>query len=133
MSPLKANGTARNRAADRDGAVLVEARRRKERTYPELSGEGGRARLVVLEAEAGGRWSTETAQFLSLLANARAQSEPSILRGRTAAVWNRIGVQCSLAVPPVLLFLTVIPRRADSFRAGGVAGRQVLLVRIVSV
>ena len=24
---------------DHDGAVLVEARRRKERTYPELSGE----------------------------------------------------------------------------------------------
>ena len=89
VSPLKADGTARNRAADRDGAVLVEARRRKERTYPELSGEGGRARLVVLAAEVGGRWSTETAQFLSSLANARAQSEPTILRGRTAAAWNR--------------------------------------------
>ena len=40
-----------------------KARLRKERTHPELAGEGGRARLVVL-AEVGGRWSGETAQFL---------------------------------------------------------------------
>ena len=37
-----------------------KARLRKERTHPELAGEGGRARLVVL-AEVGGRWSGETA------------------------------------------------------------------------
>ena len=37
--------------------MLQEARRRKERTYPELNGAGGRARLVVLAAEVGGRWS----------------------------------------------------------------------------
>ena len=30
------------------GAALKEARRRKERTCPELAGDGGRARLVVL-------------------------------------------------------------------------------------
>ena len=46
VSPLRRDGSARARAADHDGAVLVEARRRKERTYPELSGEGGRARLA---------------------------------------------------------------------------------------
>ena len=38
VSPLKADGTARNRAADRDGAVLVEARRRKQRTCPRTLG-----------------------------------------------------------------------------------------------
>ena len=54
VSPLRRDGSARFRAAD--GAVLMEARRRKERTNPELSGEGGRARLVVLVAEVGGRW-----------------------------------------------------------------------------
>ena len=37
----------------------MEARRRKERTCPELSGEGGRARLVV--------FSEETAKFLAAL------------------------------------------------------------------
>ena len=56
---------------------------------PELSGEGGRARLVVLAAEVGGRWSTETAQFLSSLANAVPSRKPSIFQGRTAAAWNR--------------------------------------------
>ena len=43
-----------------NGAALVDARRRKERSYPELSGEGGRARLVVLAAEVGGRWDEGT-------------------------------------------------------------------------
>ena len=56
VSPLRHDGSAKPRAADHDGAALEDARRRKERTYPELSGDGGRARLVVLaaEVEAGG-------------------------------------------------------------------------------
>ena len=43
----------------------TQARRRKERTYLELPGEGSRARLVLLAAEVGGQWSDETAEFLS--------------------------------------------------------------------
>ena len=35
-SPLHCDGTPTPRAADSDGAALVRARRRKERTYPEL-------------------------------------------------------------------------------------------------
>ena len=64
-------------------------RRRKETTYPELSGEGGRARLVVLAAEVGGRWNSETAQFLTALARARAQQVPLVLQGRAEAAWVR--------------------------------------------
>ena len=45
VSPLRWDGTTR--AANFDGAALEVARRRKGTTYPELSGEGGRARLVV--------------------------------------------------------------------------------------
>ena len=37
------DGTARAGSATRPSAALVVARRRKERTYPELAGEGGRA------------------------------------------------------------------------------------------
>ena len=37
-----------------DGAALLRARRRKEHTYPELSGANGRARLVVLACEVAG-------------------------------------------------------------------------------
>ena len=89
VSPLHRDGSARRRAADVDGAALEAARRRKERTYPELAGDGGRARLVVLAAEVGGRWSTETAQFLSALAKARALSVPQVLQGRVEAAWIR--------------------------------------------
>ena len=47
VSALRGDGTARAGSATRPGAALVVARRPKERTYPELAGEGGRARLVV--------------------------------------------------------------------------------------
>ena len=60
-----------------------------EGTNPELSGEGGRARLVVLAAEVGGRWSAETAQFLTALAKVRAQEVPLVLQGRAESAWVR--------------------------------------------
>ena len=53
--PLHSDGTPRRGTADTNGKALEMARRRKERTFPELAGEGGRARLVVLGAEVGGR------------------------------------------------------------------------------
>ena len=89
VSPLRRDGTARPRVANHNSAALDVARRRKEATYPELSGEGGRARLVVLAAEVGGRWNTETAQLLTALANARAQEVPLLLQGRAEAAWVR--------------------------------------------
>ena len=81
-SPLRRDGSARTRPADHNGVALDEARRRKERTHPELSGDGGRARLVVLAAEVGGRWSIETANFLVSLAKAKALASPFVLQGR---------------------------------------------------
>ena len=66
VSPLRRDGTPHARCAGEDGAALRKARRRKERAYPELSGEHGRARLVVL-ASVGGRWSVETQSFLRQL------------------------------------------------------------------
>ena len=82
VSPLRRDGSPRPRAADNNGAALDDARRRKERTYPELSGDGGRARLVVLTDEVGGRWSVETANFLVNLAKAKALDSPFVLQGR---------------------------------------------------
>ena len=52
---LSANGEARPRAADEDGAVLEQAREDKETTYPELAASR-LCRLVVLAIETGGRW-----------------------------------------------------------------------------
>ena len=89
VSPLRRDGSARPRAADHGGAALEEARCRKERTYPELSGDGGGARLVVLAAEVGGRWSVETAQFLVSLAKAKAVAAPGVLRGRVQQAYIR--------------------------------------------
>ena len=48
---------------------------RSARTQNSLE-KGGRARLVVLAAEVGGRWSEEPATFLAALAKARAESSP---------------------------------------------------------
>ena len=54
VSPLHSNGSEWRGAGDRDGVVLEAARRRKERTYPELvHRRHNRARLVVLAAEVG--------------------------------------------------------------------------------
>ena len=100
VSPLHGDGSARRNAATTSGVALRDARRAKERTYPELTGEGGRARLVVLAAEVGGRWSEETALFLGALAKARAQESPQLLQGRVSAAyirrWSAL-LACSLA------------------------------------
>ena len=89
VSPLRRDVSARPRAADHNGAALEEARRRKERTYPELSGDGSRARLVVLAAEVGGRWSIETANFLVSLAKAKALASPFVLHCRVQQAYIR--------------------------------------------
>ena len=76
VSSLSRDGLPHPRCVREDGAALAPARTRKERTYPELTGQFGRARLVVLAGEVGGRWSDETQAFLRQLAKARARSEP---------------------------------------------------------
>ena len=57
--------------------------------FPELSGDGGRARLVVLAAEVGGRWSIETANFLVSLAKAKALASPLVLQGKVQQAYIR--------------------------------------------
>ena len=64
-----------------DGAILVA-----ERTHPELANPRGRARLVVLAGEVGGR-SEETREFLTLLAKAQERCDPTILRKKAEQVW----------------------------------------------
>ena len=71
VSPL----TAAARPRGRPGAALAAARRAKERAYPELT-RATRCRLVVLGLEVGGRWSSEAATFVRLLARAKARSYP---------------------------------------------------------
>ena len=67
VSPLHCDGTPTPGAADSNGAALIRARRRKERTYPELVHPRARARLVVIAGEVAGRWFDETRRFIGCL------------------------------------------------------------------
>ena len=82
VSPLRADGEPHRRCPEEDGAALAFARRHKERTQLELAGGRGRARLVVIAAETGGRFSEETQTLLRLLAEAETRSTPQPLRVR---------------------------------------------------
>ena len=91
-----------------DGASLETARRRKERRYPVLSGQFGRARLVVLACEVGCRWSDETRDFLRHLAKAKVRGEPFPVQRRAEAAWIlrwRVLMACSAAKAFALSFL----------------------------
>ena len=81
VSALHCDGSATVGARDNDGAALVRARRRKERTYPELVVRRARARLVVLAGEVAGRWSEETRVFIRLLARAHTRNETTLMGG----------------------------------------------------
>ena len=89
VSAVRGDGQPGPLCARVDGAALARARRRKEITYPELSGANGRARLVVLACEVGGRWSEESMSFLSQLAKAKVRHEPPAIRASARHAWLR--------------------------------------------
>ena len=82
VSPLRGDGSPHWGASERDSVVLVAARRRKERTCPELTASKRRTRLVVLAMEVGGRWSLEALTFTSFWARVRERHEPNLMRKR---------------------------------------------------
>ena len=112
VSPLHRDGTARRGAAFCGEKVLREARRRKERTYPELSGAGGRARLVVLAATLGARWSQKTAQFLRGLAHFKSEGTPELLRERVKLAWLRRWQNLLACSGAKALALSLLERRS---------------------
>jgi hypothetical protein len=83
VSPLTSSSQPRRRQGVFTGAALAQARRSKERTYPELV-NAQRCRLIVLAIEIGGGFSSVAATFLRLLARARARDAPATLQ-QTAA------------------------------------------------
>ena len=89
VSTLHGDGTHRRMADVEDGVALKEARRSKETTYPELCRGDGRARLVVIAGEVGGRWSQETKDFLWCLACEKSKSSPRLLQGSVRVGWYR--------------------------------------------
>ena len=127
VSPLHRDATARRRAADHNGVALEHARHRKTATYPELTGEMGRARLVVLDAEVGGRFSSETAAFVNALAKAKSESAPQLLRGRVrrslqTTLGGDTGVQCSPVLRHVPLGEEALLRNRDTPTVGARGG-----------
>ena len=88
VSALHCDGSPHQGAENIDGVVLERARRRKERTHPELVGPRRKARLVVLGIEVGCRMSAETRSFLSQLAKARARQEIPLMRKRAEQAWR---------------------------------------------
>ena len=87
VSPVRGDGRPGPQCARVDGAALVRARRRNETTGPELSGANGRARLVVLACEFGGRWSGECQNFLGQLGRRRSGMNP--IRAFARHAWLR--------------------------------------------
>ena len=104
VSPLTRSGEPRSRGGTFAGAALKDARRTKERTYPELL-RNRRCRLVVLGIEVGGRWSNEASSFIRMLAQARARSSPPALRAATTSAlvsrWSALPTQQPLPSLPV--------------------------------
>ena len=89
VSPLTRAGEPRRRAGRFAAAALHDARKAKERTYPELL-RNSRCRLVVLGIEVGGRWSEEAAAFITNIARAKARDMPAPLRhAPTASLISR--------------------------------------------
>ena len=112
VSAVRRDGLPRPRSVQDDGTALATARRLKERTYPELTGQFGRAKLVVLACEAGGRWSSETQAFLRQLAKFKAQTEALPQQARTKAAWLlqwRTTLACSGAKALALSLMEMRP------------------------
>ena len=86
VSPLTSAGQPRQWRGDFTAAALADARRAKERAYPELL-RGGRCKLVVVALEVGGRWSTEAASFIRQLAQTRCRAAPAALQTATAQAY----------------------------------------------
>lgn len=87
-SVLRRDGLPRSCTDWRDGTTADGARASKEAKYPELA-RSGRCKPVVLAVELGGRFSSETVEFLRQLSEAKAQTVPSYLRASAARAYER--------------------------------------------
>ena len=127
VSTHHGDGTPLRKSDKMDGVALQLARRRKEARYPELSGSHGRARLVVIAGEVGGRWSRETQAFLQSLAHCKAQGAPRILRASAEVAWYRRW--CSLLACSVAkaVAVSLLERRGNPGAAGQLPSVQEVL------
>ena len=88
-----------------------------ERAHP-MVGPRGRARLVVLADEVGGRWAEETKDFLNQLARGKVRHEPAILRRRVQLAW-RMRWQAILSCSAAKAFATSLLELRGGLGGGG--------------
>ncbi len=87
VSPLSRTGEPRFHSDVVDGAVLEEARRKKEEdTYRDIA-SSGRCRFITCGMEVGGRWAHALQAFLSKLAKAKACTAPRLLQTAARHWW----------------------------------------------
>ena len=79
--PLTREGEAKPRAETVSGACLTVVRRREEVQYPEMVGDHGRTRLVVLA------WPVLVGNSPFPEVPVKVQGVPQILQGRAHAAW----------------------------------------------
>ena len=102
VSPLKANGVARPRAAHEPGVAIADIEDVKATTYPELV-SSNRCKFLVLAGEVGGRWSATTCRLIRDLASAKSQEAAPRLRKSAAFAWeNRWWSMISVATQNAL-------------------------------
>ena len=89
VSPERADGLSRRQCAHVDGAALAQARRVKQHTYPELSGNHGRARLF-----------------------SQTRSVPRILGGRARQAWHHRWSSMLACASARAFALSLLDRRA---------------------
>ena len=119
VSPLCTDGVPHRQCATSDGAALLQpARRRKERTYPELSGTQGRARLVVFAAEVVADGQRKCVASSVSLPAPRSGHCPSSSVLALSSPGTSVGGPFSLVLPRELQHL-------HSSRAAGVQARMV--------
>ena len=88
VSLLKRNEDPRSEAYEHNEQAPADARKRKQRRYPELC-QSTRCTLVVTGMEVGGRWDEGAYEFLLELAEAKAQQAPQVLRGSGTRAWRK--------------------------------------------
>ena len=90
VSPVKANGIPRPRAAHEPGIAIANIEDIKASTYPELA-SSTRCSLLVLAGEVGGRWNATTCHLIRDLAAAKSQEAARRLRKSAAFAWEICG------------------------------------------
>ena len=121
VSPLRANGQPRPRAAVIDGVAITAIENDKHTKYPELT-HSSECKFLVLADEIGGRWSETSNKLIRDLARVKSRSAAPRLRRSMAFAWeNRWWGMLSIALQDILAATLVddAPRMLHAWEGTG--------------